>query len=73
MPEYDLHGYKLDQAMKFVESLIDKIRLEGREEVVKIITGRGVIRSKLIDYFKNYQIHFDFEMGNDGALIVEID
>ena len=73
MPEYDLHGYKLDEAIKFVQSLIDKTRLDGREEVVKIITGRGVIRSKLIDYFKTYQIHVQFEMGNDGALIVEID
>ena len=73
MPEYDLHGYKLDEAMKFIESIINKIRLEGREEVVKIITGRGVIRHTLVDYFKKNQIQFDFELGNDGAIVVEID
>ena len=73
MPVYDLHGYKLDEAMRLVQSIIDKIRLEGREEVVKIITGRGIIRSELISYFKECQIHFAFELGNDGALIVEMD
>ncbi|MCY4523382.1 MAG: Smr/MutS family protein [Halobacteriovoraceae bacterium] len=73
MPEYDLHGYKLDEAIRFVESIIGKVRLEGKEEVVKIITGRGIIRSALVNYFKKNQIQFDFELGNDGALVVEID
>ena len=72
MPEYDLHGYNVEEAMRIVQSIIDKIRLDGREDVVKIITGRGVIRSNLIDYFKEHQINFNYELGNDGALVVEI-
>lgn len=73
MKSYDLHGCKLEEAMDFVESVIGKIRMKGREETIQVITGRGVIRGELIKYFRKHQIEFHFEIGNDGALIVHVD
>lgn len=73
MKEYDLHGFKREEARNFVEDLIGKIRLDEKPDIIKIITGRGVIRKDLIAYFKKHHIDYFFEPGNDGAMIVEID
>ena len=73
MKEYDLHGFKLDEAKDFVENLIGKIRLDKKQEIIKIITGRGIIRKELIEYFNKHGIDYFFEPGNDGAMIIDVD
>ena len=73
MKEYDLHGFKLNEAKDFVENLIGKIRLDKKQEIIKIITGRGIIRKELIEYFNNHDIDYFYEPGNDGAMIVDIE
>jgi len=70
---YDLHGYKLEDAIDYVENLIGKIRLSGNEEVIKIITGRGIIRNELRKYFDSQGIDHRFELGNDAVFIITVD
>lgn len=69
----DLHGYKLEDAIIFVEREIGKIRLSGIESDLHVITGRGVIRVELIKYLEDHDIDHNFELGNDGAIIIRVD
>lgn len=73
MKTYDLHGYKLEEAMQMVESLIGRIRLSGKEDDFKVITGRGVIREALLKYLKENDIDHDFELGNEAVLVIRIE
>ena len=73
MKTIDLHGYGLEDAMLLVEKEIGKIRLRGVEDDLLVITGRGVIRVKLLDYLKSNDIDHNFEWGNDGAIHIRVD
>tara|TARA_B100000925_G_C22009676_1_gene475616 strand:+ start:101 stop:322 length:222 start_codon:yes stop_codon:yes gene_type:complete len=73
MKTIDLHGYGLEDAMLLVEKEIGKIRLRGVEDDLLVITGRGVIRVKLLDYLQSNDIDHNFEWGNDGAIHIRVD
>jgi len=70
---YDLHGYKLEDAIDFIENLIGTIRLAGNEEIIKVITGRGIIRTRLKKYLEAIGVDHRFEHGNDGVIIILVD
>ncbi len=74
MDTFDLHGLKLEEAITLVEQVIGRIRMGGcQEEMVRIVTGHGIIKRILIEYLENHQIDFATELGNDGALILSVD
>jgi dsDNA-specific endonuclease/ATPase MutS2 len=73
MKKIDLHGYQLEEALIIVEKEIGKIRIKGIEDDLLVITGRGVIRIKLIEYLENNEIDHNFEWGNDGAIHIRVD
>ena len=70
---YDLHGYKLEDAIVFVENIIGEIRLSGNENIIKIITGRGVIRIELKKYLDAQGIDNRYELGNDAVFVITVD
>lgn len=71
--EIDLHGYTLEDALILVEREIGRIRMSGIESDLLVITGRGVIRIALIKYLRNHDIDHNFELGNDGAIIIRVE
>ena len=71
--EIDLHGYTLEDAIDYVEREIGTIRLSGEEKDLLVITGRGVIRVELIKYLKKQDIFHQYQLGNDGAIIIHVD
>ena len=73
MKKIDLHGFTLEDALTLVEKEIGKIRLKGVEDDLLVITGRGVIRIKLIEYLRLNNIDHNFEWGNDGAIHIRVD
>ncbi|MBP9674399.1 MAG: Smr/MutS family protein [Bacteriovoracaceae bacterium] len=73
MKTYDLHGKTLEEALIFVEYIIGQIRLSGKSQTIKVITGRGIIREKLTGYLESQNIQWEFEWGNDATFIIEID
>lgn len=73
METYDLHGYKLEEAINFVEKVIGEVRLKNEERVVKFITGHGVIRKELKKYFDNNDIEYFVDWASEAVLIVTID
>ena len=73
METHDLHGLNLEESLALVERLIGKIRLQGREGMLKFITGRGAIREELMRYFRQNNIDHGFELGNDGVINATID
>lgn len=73
MTTYDLHGHTVEEAFKLMDKVIGACRLEGGEHVLCIITGRGVIRQKIKQYFDNHNIDYRFELGNDGAYIITVE
>lgn len=73
MKTYDLHGYKVMEARHLIESVIGKIRLEGREEQLNIITGRGAIREEINNLLDQLQIDHRYEFSNDAIIIATVD
>ena len=71
--EIDLHGYTLEDALIFVEREIGHIRMSGFESDLHVITGRGVIRIALLKYLRDHDIDHNFELGNDGAIIIRVE
>lgn len=69
----DLHGYLVEDAIEFIENEIGKIRLSGREDVIKVITGHGKIQKELMFYLLDHGIEHMFEPGNQGAYIITVD
>ena len=69
----DLHGYLVEDAIELIEVEIGKIRLEGREDCIKVITGHGKIQKELMFYLLNHDIDHMFEPGNKGAMIITVD
>lgn len=69
----DLHGYLVEDAIEEIERAIGKIRLEGREEVIKVITGHGKIQKQLMFYLLDHGIEHIFEPGNMGAMIITVE
>lgn len=69
---YDLHGYNLEEAIKLIDKIISEIRIKGKEEVIEIITGRGIIRQELEFYLKKQEIDYYFALGNDGKIIMNV-
>lgn len=69
----DLHGYLVEDAIEFIENEIGKIRLTGREDSLKVITGHGKIQKQLMFYLLDHGIEHMFEPGNEGAMIIHID
>ena len=73
MQTIDLHGYLVEDAIEEVENIIGKIRLDGREEVIKVITGHGKIQKQLMFYLLDHGIEHIFEPRNMGAFIITVD
>lgn len=48
MQTIDLHGYLVEDAIELIENEIGKIRLSGREDCIKVITGHGKIQKQLM-------------------------
>ena len=51
----DLHGYSLDQAIKFVEKTINEC-FEKQFSIVNIITGKGMRSKSVQDPYKSYEL-----------------
>ncbi|MBT6326117.1 MAG: Smr/MutS family protein [Bdellovibrionales bacterium] len=73
MKTYDLHGFTLEEALKLMDKVVGECRLEGGEHILCIITGRGIIRTKITKYFETNKIDYRFELGNDGAYIITVE
>lgn len=69
----DLHGYLVEEAIDYIENVIGKIRLENREDIIKVITGHGKIQRELMFYLLKNKIEHQFEIGNKGAVLIIID
>jgi DNA-nicking Smr family endonuclease len=72
MKSRDLHGYTVQEALQFMDNLLGECRLKGGEHVYRIITGHGKIQAELAKYFKNNEIEYRFELGNNGAYMITI-
>lgn len=73
MKDLDLHGLTVEEALRAMDHLVDECRMKGGEHEVHIITGHGKIRDALALYFKENQLSYRFEYGNNGAYWVMID
>ncbi len=69
----DFHGYSLAHALHELEATIALIRCEGRPQDVEFITGRGIIRDRIIIQLKEYDIQPSLKLGNSGVVKAYID
>ena len=69
----DYHGYYTDDALTDAESIIDRVRMEGKQEEAEFVTGFGVIRQELFDLLKKYSLEPTYKLNNPGTIIVAIE
>jgi DNA-nicking Smr family endonuclease len=71
MKELDFHGYKVEEAIHVLNSLIIRHQ-ESPEIQYRLIVGHGQIKREFLKMIKNYNLEGDVELGNTGAIIVNL-
>ena len=69
----DYHHHRLDDAIADAERLIGLIRMDGKSEYTRFVTGFGVIRTELFKVLQNYGLEPTYELNNPGAIVVTIE
>ena len=72
MIKRDYHLWKLEDAIRDVEHLIDRARMNKPIEV-ELITGNGVIKSQLFHLFVEYGLEAKEKLGNPGVIIAYLE
>ncbi len=67
-PEVNLHGYRVDEALSVIDSLLDDAALEGMSSL-KIVHGRGTgaLRRAIREYLAGHPLVAATEPGEGGA------
>ena len=67
-PEVNLHGYRVDEALTVIDSLLDDAALEGMTSV-KIVHGKGTgaLRRAIREYLSGHPLVASTEPGEGGA------
>lgn len=73
MDTYDLHGLLQEEAFKLIDQVISQARLKQTALQVRLITGRGIIRDKLPEFLRQYDLKAALEWSSDAAFILTID
>ena len=69
----DYHGFKLHDALRDIEDMIDNIRMTGKSEDAEIITGFGQIRSGAFQKLLDYGLKPSYMLGNNGTILCLIE
>jgi len=71
--EVDFHYYYVEDAVSVVEGIISQARLSQRPLYYRFITGRGKIRSTLVELLKDvYELDPVIPLSNSGVIEVYI-
>ena len=67
-PEVNLHGYRVDEALTVIDSLLDDAALEGMTSI-KIVHGKGTgaLRRAIREYLSSHPLVASTEPGEGGA------
>jgi hypothetical protein len=68
MIKADFHGYRLDEAIQCVHSLVGNVRKEFVTEECELITGHGIIRDKVLETLRGYGLYPSIKIGNSGVV-----
>ena len=73
MIEKDFHGYTVKAALKELESLVGRIRMENKTEQVTLITGRSEMKKEFFRVLsEDYKLEPIEPMYNSGVIQIEI-
>jgi len=64
----DFHGWKLEDAVDEVHTIVGKVRLEGGTQHVSFVTGHGVIQKELLALFEQYGLTARVSWTNTGVI-----
>ena len=72
--EIDLHGYKLEDAVQKVHSIIGQARINGGEEDWCFITGSGgPIQKAVINELEDYGLSTEVPAYNLGVVLATVE
>ena len=54
MKIYDLHGYRMSNAIALFHRILNDNRMLGQEGQVRLVTGHGEIRAKFVELANEY-------------------
>lgn len=72
MINIDFHGYSLEEAVSFLEKIINNHILKNELISYRLIVGHGVIKNKFLKILEEYDCEASIEIGNSGAIIAHI-
>ena len=73
MTSYDFHGCKPYFVEQSIHSLVAAVRIANARTFVEIVTGRGSHRDLVMDLLKQYGLSPEYQLGNDGVIIVTVE
>lgn len=68
MIKADFHGYKLNEAIQCVHSMVSNVRRDFETCQCELITGHGIIRDSVIQVLKSYGLNPTIKLGNSGVV-----
>lgn len=72
--EVDLHGYKLEEALQKIHSIVGQTRVNGVEENWCFVTGNGgPIQKAVISELQNYGIEAEIPAHNLGVVLATVE
>lgn len=70
--KYDFHGWRLEEALKEVDTIVSRVRMNQHPPQVEIITGHGVIKAQMREAFEKYGCEI-FSPMSSGSFVVNIE
>lgn len=68
----DYHNFLVGEALRDAERVIGEVRMAGKAEEARFITGYGMIRGQLFELLQTYGLEPTYELGNQGVILVDI-
>ena len=69
----DFHGFKLEEAVAEMHTIIGEVRMQDRVQHAEIITGHGVIQKELLALCEQYGLYARVSMTNSGVIHATIE
>jgi hypothetical protein len=68
----DYHNFLVGEALRDAERVIGEVRMDGKAEEARFITGYGMIRQQLFELLQTHGLEPTYELGNQGVILVDI-
>ena len=69
----DFHWKSLEQAENIIHAQVSKARCAGKVDHLELVVGHGVIKERLLEILKDYDLEPHVDVANDGQINVTVE